>query len=98
MKRFLLRAFTLGYPFINAVYEGSIFIYQLLYLYDYTSYFSPFHHLQGLTLKRLSVQEMVTKKCNNNINYNYFISELKVLKMRTEGKKDFAIFVEVLYL
>ena len=59
IRRFLLRVFAYGYPFINAAYEGSFFVYQLLYLYEYIVYYSPFHHLQGITLKRLSLEEMV---------------------------------------
>eukprot|EP01119_Soliformovum_irregulare_P025384 TRINITY_DN9383_c0_g1_i1.p1 TRINITY_DN9383_c0_g1~~TRINITY_DN9383_c0_g1_i1.p1 ORF type:complete len:355 (-),score=58.02 TRINITY_DN9383_c0_g1_i1:264-1328(-) len=57
-KKWALKLFMLLYPYFNVAYEGSFFVYQLLYLYDQTDYYSPFHHLQGITLKRLSPKEM----------------------------------------
>lgn len=46
------------YPSFHAAYEGSHFVYQLLYLYDYTSYFTPFLHLMGLRVNRLSMGDI----------------------------------------
>eukprot|EP01114_Cavostelium_apophysatum_P023066 TRINITY_DN8577_c0_g1_i1.p1 TRINITY_DN8577_c0_g1~~TRINITY_DN8577_c0_g1_i1.p1 ORF type:complete len:268 (-),score=62.51 TRINITY_DN8577_c0_g1_i1:181-984(-) len=52
------KLFIKVYPTFNAFYEGAFFLYQLLYLYERISYFTPFLHLQNLTLRRLSEQEM----------------------------------------
>jgi hypothetical protein len=46
------------YPTFHAVYEGLFFIYQILYMYEYTSYFTPFLHLMGLSVKRLSMKDI----------------------------------------
>ena len=46
------------YPSFHAAYEGAHFVYQLLYLYDYTSYFTPFLHLMGLRVTRLSMKDV----------------------------------------
>jgi hypothetical protein len=94
IRRFLLRLFAYGYPFFNAAYEGSFFVYQLLYLYEFIIYYSPFHHIQGVTLKRLSQEEMV-------ITVNFLIKNKrkhKARKMFKGVKKDFAPFVEDLFL
>jgi hypothetical protein len=46
------------WPMLNAVYEGLFFVYQLLYMYDYTRYYTPFVHLQGVEHRRLSLQDL----------------------------------------
>ncbi|EGC39191.1 hypothetical protein DICPUDRAFT_148100 [Dictyostelium purpureum] len=46
------------YPFVNAIYEALFFIYQLLYLYEYTNYYTPFFHLQSIQLKRLNHKDI----------------------------------------
>ncbi|EFA82231.1 RING zinc finger-containing protein [Heterostelium album PN500] len=46
------------YPTISALYEASFFIYQLLYLYEYTDFYTPFLHLQRIVLKRLTHQDI----------------------------------------
>jgi len=77
LRRMLLISFTYGYPFFNAIYEGAFFLYQLLYLYDYTIYFSPFHHMQGLTLKRLSLNEMKAQSSQNEDRRNKRLNSLQ---------------------
>lgn len=57
--KILRRLFVAGYPWASAVYEGLFFVYQLLYLYDHTAYYTPFLHLQGLQVKRLSLEDSV---------------------------------------
>jgi hypothetical protein len=42
-----------------AVYEGLHFVYQLLYMYNYTQFFTPFLHLQGLTVTRQTINDMM---------------------------------------
>jgi Pex2 / Pex12 amino terminal region len=49
--------FLTCYPLLSAVYEGARFLYQLLYLYDETDYFSPFLHMQGVQIARLSGEQ-----------------------------------------
>eukprot|EP01112_Ceratiomyxa_fruticulosa_P010003 TRINITY_DN2625_c0_g3_i1.p1 TRINITY_DN2625_c0_g3~~TRINITY_DN2625_c0_g3_i1.p1 ORF type:complete len:417 (-),score=92.57 TRINITY_DN2625_c0_g3_i1:115-1266(-) len=46
------------WPWLNALYEGSFFAYQLLYLYDGTQYYTPFYHLQKITMRRLTVSDI----------------------------------------
>jgi len=58
LKRLLLKIFTITYPWLNAFYEGSFFVYQLLYLYDHTMFYTPFLHLEGVILQRLTNEEM----------------------------------------
>eukprot|EP01102_Stenamoeba_stenopodia_P005323 TRINITY_DN15916_c0_g1_i1.p1 TRINITY_DN15916_c0_g1~~TRINITY_DN15916_c0_g1_i1.p1 ORF type:complete len:418 (+),score=60.77 TRINITY_DN15916_c0_g1_i1:87-1256(+) len=50
--------FVTAWPFLSAIYEGSFFVYQLLYMHDYTNYYTPFLHWQKLELKRLSLQDL----------------------------------------
>jgi len=53
------RAFGVIYPYLVAAYEGLFFLYQILYMYDYTQYYTPFLHLQGLTIKRHSMSDLL---------------------------------------
>jgi len=53
------KTFFFLYPFVVAFYEGLFFIYQLLYMYDCTEYWTPFLHLQGLQVKRQTMHDMV---------------------------------------
>lgn len=46
------------YPTFHAIYEGSHLAYQVLYMYEYTSYFTPFLHFLGLNVKRLSMKDV----------------------------------------
>eukprot|EP01130_Rhizamoeba_saxonica_P018822 TRINITY_DN9562_c0_g1_i1.p1 TRINITY_DN9562_c0_g1~~TRINITY_DN9562_c0_g1_i1.p1 ORF type:complete len:350 (+),score=38.45 TRINITY_DN9562_c0_g1_i1:126-1052(+) len=55
------------YPWIIAIYEGSFFVYQLLYMYQYTKYFTPFLHLQGLIVERISMHDMVRQQKKTNM-------------------------------
>lgn len=57
--RVLLAVFKVVWPIFNACYESLFFLYQLLYMYNYTTYYTPFLHWQGLTVKRLLMQDLV---------------------------------------
>jgi len=57
-RRWLRKLFLTCYPVLNATYEGLFFLYQLMYLYDKTQYYTPFLHLQKLALKRLTLKDM----------------------------------------
>lgn len=60
--RFFKKLFLTVYPYVNAVYEGLFFIYQLLYLYDKTKYYTPFLHLQKIAMRRLTLQDMESQE------------------------------------
>jgi len=47
------------YPFLTVIYEGLFFLYQILYMYDMTEYYTPFLHLQGIVVKKISISDMV---------------------------------------
>eukprot|EP01133_Synstelium_polycarpum_P018137 gene18137-21678_t len=70
----LRKIFLKLYPIISATYESSFFIYQLLYLYEYTDYYTPFLHMQKIILKRLTHEdinshtEAVKTRRNERIN------------------------------
>ncbi|KAI8822974.1 Pex12 amino terminal region-domain-containing protein [Fimicolochytrium jonesii] len=51
------RAFRTGYPFANAGYQMLIFVYQIGYMYGKTDYYSPWLHLCGLQVRRLSMKD-----------------------------------------
>eukprot|EP01116_Phalansterium_solitarium_P011021 TRINITY_DN26633_c0_g1_i1.p1 TRINITY_DN26633_c0_g1~~TRINITY_DN26633_c0_g1_i1.p1 ORF type:complete len:397 (-),score=-24.61 TRINITY_DN26633_c0_g1_i1:121-1311(-) len=58
LKWSIKRLFLLVHPWLNAGYQAVFFVYQLLYLYEYTDYYTPLLHLQKTILKRLSTQEI----------------------------------------
>ncbi|EGG24647.1 RING zinc finger-containing protein [Cavenderia fasciculata] len=60
LKKSIRRLFVKVYPYINAFYEATFFLYQILYLYEYTSYYTPFLHIQRIVLKRLTRQDIET--------------------------------------
>ncbi|GAM23075.1 hypothetical protein SAMD00019534_062500, partial [Acytostelium subglobosum LB1] len=71
----LRKLFLKVYPVISATYEASFFIYQLLYLYEYTDFYTPFLHFQRIVLKRLTHQDIenhanaVSARRNERIAY-----------------------------
>ena len=64
------RVFYFAWPYANALYEGTFFLYIISYLFGYTMYYTPLLHLQKLKLTRLSIEDMVT------FYFNFFISIL----------------------
>ena len=48
-----------AYPFLNAGYEGSMLVYQMLYMHDYTRFYNWFLQIQKIDVKRMSFPEMV---------------------------------------
>jgi hypothetical protein len=59
IMRVMRGVFLAGYPWASAVYEGLFFVYQVLYLYDHTRYYTPLLHLQRLQVQRLSLEDTV---------------------------------------
>ena len=52
------------YPYFNLAYEGSLLVYQILYMHDYTRYYDWFLHLQGIEVKRMGLPELVGSFCS----------------------------------
>ncbi|KAG7382491.1 ubiquitin-protein ligase peroxin 12 [Phytophthora pseudosyringae] len=55
--RTLKRGFVATYPFAHFAYEGSFFLYQWLYLFGDTPYFSPFLRLMKTVLVRVTADD-----------------------------------------
>ncbi|KAL3668533.1 hypothetical protein V7S43_006617 [Phytophthora oleae] len=55
--RTLNKGFVAAYPFAHFAYEGSFFVYQWLYLFGDTPYFSPFLKLMKTVLVRVTVDD-----------------------------------------
>ncbi|TMW57226.1 hypothetical protein Poli38472_003151 [Pythium oligandrum] len=53
----LKKAFIKGYPFVHLAYEASFFLYQWLYLFGDTPYFSPFLRRMGVILVRVTAND-----------------------------------------
>jgi hypothetical protein len=53
------KLFRMIYPFITVIYEGLFFLYQILYMYEMTPYYTPLLHLQGIVVKKISFEDMV---------------------------------------
>ncbi|KAI8921824.1 Pex12 amino terminal region-domain-containing protein [Powellomyces hirtus] len=51
------KLFRIVYPYVNAVYQGLIFVYQIGYMYGKTDYYSPWLHLCGLQTRRMSMKD-----------------------------------------
>lgn len=60
IRQQLVRAFATIYPWLNAGYEGSLLVYQVLYLVNRTPYFSPWLHMLGLQVVRAPVGDQVS--------------------------------------
>ncbi|KAF2069560.1 hypothetical protein CYY_009116 [Polysphondylium violaceum] len=84
LSKKLKKVFLKSYPFINALYESLFFIYQLLYLYEYTNFYTPFLHLQQINLKRLTHNDIenhntaIANRRRDRINFvkNWYFSKL----------------------
>lgn len=60
----LTKIFIWVYPFVHAGWELSHFIFQMLYLFDYTPCYSPELFLARLRLKRLSATDVLNQQNN----------------------------------
>jgi peroxin-12 len=56
---FIVNGFIALWPYCSAVYEGTFFVYMLLYLFKDINYHTPLLHLQKLTLKRVTVIDLL---------------------------------------
>ncbi|KAI9012520.1 Pex12 amino terminal region-domain-containing protein [Phycomyces nitens] len=58
----LTRLFRKVYPYINALYYGSNLVYNIGYMFGKTDYYSPWFHLIGLQVKRMSMSDYYYEK------------------------------------
>lgn len=56
----LMRLFKKVYPIINFLYYGSNLAYNVAYLFGKTRYYTPWLHLLGLEVKRMSMDDYVS--------------------------------------
>ncbi|CAG8461434.1 4298_t:CDS:2 [Diversispora eburnea] len=57
IRRLLRSIFRNFYPWVNALYYGSILIFNIFYLYDKTPYYTPWLKLMGIQIQRMSAQD-----------------------------------------
>ncbi|KAF9992072.1 ubiquitin-protein ligase peroxin 12 [Modicella reniformis] len=53
----VVKIFKKGYPYVNALYHLSILLHYIGYLYNKTSYYSPWFRLIGIEVKRMSAAD-----------------------------------------
>lgn len=56
----LIRLFKKVYPMINLLYYGSNLAYNVAYLFGKTRYYTPWLHLLGLQVQRMSMNDYVS--------------------------------------
>ncbi|RHZ59980.1 hypothetical protein Glove_360g37 [Diversispora epigaea] len=56
-RRLLRSLFRNFYPWVNAIYYGSILIFNIFYVYDKTPYYTPWLKLMGIRIQRMSAQD-----------------------------------------
>ena len=57
--KYIRKGFKLSYPYIHALYELTNFIYQLMYLFENSKFFSPLYHLLNQRVKRMTTYDMI---------------------------------------
>ncbi|CAO3649355.1 unnamed protein product [Cunninghamella blakesleeana] len=57
LKIRLIKLFRKIYPYMNLLYYGSNLVYNILYLFNKTNYHTPWLHLIGLQIKRMSMAD-----------------------------------------
>merc|ERR1711879_55007 len=50
------------YPYFNLIYEGTLLVYQIGYMHDFTRYYDWFLHLQGIEIKRMLLPELMEQQ------------------------------------
>lgn len=56
----LIRLFKRVYPILNFLYHGSNLAYNVAYLFGKTRYYTPWLHLVGLQVQRMSMNDYVS--------------------------------------
>lgn len=72
--RSLKKGFVATYPFAHFAYEGSFFLYQWLYLFGDTPYFSPFLRCMKTVLVRVTADDESAFRQNES-NYREKLME-----------------------
>ncbi|KAI9222653.1 Pex12 amino terminal region-domain-containing protein [Blastocladiella britannica] len=57
-KQWFRKQLRRWYPTFNLAYTGSHVLYQILYMFDLTPYYSPVLHLLGIEIKRTTMVDM----------------------------------------
>ncbi|CAO3653828.1 unnamed protein product [Cunninghamella echinulata] len=57
LKIRLIKLFRKFYPYMNLIYYGSNLVYNVLYLFNKTKYHTPWLHLIGVQIKRMSMAD-----------------------------------------
>ncbi|ORX47406.1 hypothetical protein DM01DRAFT_1339037 [Hesseltinella vesiculosa] len=57
LKIRLIKLFRRFYPYVNFAYYASGLVYNVLYLFNKTKYYSPWLHLIGVQIKRMSMAD-----------------------------------------
>lgn len=65
----LERLFKKAYPIINFLYYGSNLVYNVGYLFGKTKYYTPWLHLLGLEVKRMSMSDYVSNLSFCKVQY-----------------------------
>lgn len=81
LKRMLLS----GYPFFHALYEGLSFVYMLLYMFDYSRYWSFGQHLQKYETRRMTLKELV--RLSPPLSFSLLSSYFFLLSLSQEPTK-----------
>ncbi|EXX60468.1 ubiquitin-protein ligase peroxin 12 [Rhizophagus irregularis DAOM 197198w] len=68
VHRFIRNLFKILYPWLNALYHGSILLYNVLYLYDKTRCYTPWLSLMGIEVRRMSAQDYFERRLNSTRN------------------------------
>ncbi|CDS04175.1 hypothetical protein LRAMOSA07130 [Lichtheimia ramosa] len=53
----LIQLFRFVYPYVNGAYHGANLAYAIAYMFNKTRYYSPWLHLIGLEVKRMSMAD-----------------------------------------
>lgn len=56
----LIQLFRFVYPYVNGAYHGANLAYAIAYMFNKTRYYSPWLHLIGLEIKRMSMADYVS--------------------------------------
>ncbi|KAI8075307.1 Pex12 amino terminal region-domain-containing protein [Gongronella butleri] len=57
LKIRLIKLFRRFYPYVNFMYHASGLVYNVLYLFNKSNYYSPWLHLIGVQIKRMSMAD-----------------------------------------
>ena len=65
--------FKLLYPYFHASFDGCILFYQLAYLFQRSYFYSPFLHVSGQKIRRLTQYDMLIGQEPSKVPANYLM-------------------------